>query len=141
MHKGTVGRVHESDDAVVDGAVQNRRNLDHAIGFGRERETREFRNRLFRLLRIREKHPHVPILILAGVGRDADLFGLERGPFHECRNMAAAATGIELPSVIGAFDALSIKVSERERHAAMGAYVAHRRHLALAVTADEDRLS
>ena len=39
MHKGAVGRIHETDDAVVDGAIQNRGDLNHAIGFGGERES------------------------------------------------------------------------------------------------------
>jgi hypothetical protein len=42
--------------------------------------------------------------------------------------------------MVRALDAFSIKMSERERHAAMGTNIAHGRHLALAVAADQNRL-
>lgn len=112
MDEGAMGWIHETDYAVVDGAIEDGRDLHHAVGRGRQWQTRQLRHRLIGLLRIGEKDPHVSIFIPAGIGRDADFSRLKCGAFNQSGDMAAAAARVELPAMVRAFDALAVKMAE-----------------------------
>lgn len=112
MDEGAMGWIHEADDAVVDGAIEDGRDLHHAVGRGWQRQTRQFRHRLIGLLRIGEKDPHVSIFIPAGIGCDADFLCLKWGAFDQSGDMAAAAARVELPAMIRTFDALAVKMAK-----------------------------
>ncbi|CAE6715881.1 hypothetical protein NSPZN2_11445 [Nitrospira defluvii] len=141
VDEGAVRGIHEPDDAVVDGTIQDRGDLDHAIGRGRQRKARQFRYRLIRPLRIGQIHPHVPVCFLARVGGDPDLLGSKRRSLDKGRNVTTATARIKLPSVIGALDPFSVEVTEGQGHASMRTNISHGRHCTLPVTAHENRLS
>ena len=138
MDERAMGWIHQADDAIVDRAIEDGRDLHHAIRRGGQRQTRQIRDRLIELLRIVKKDPHVSIFIPAGIGRNADFLRLKRGTFDQRGDMAAAAARIELPAMVRAFDPLPVKMAERQRHPAMRTDIPHGRDLALAVTADEN---
>ena len=113
MNERAMSWIHQTHDAVVDGALEDGRDLHHAIRRGGQRQTRQIRYRLIGLLRIGKKDPHVTIFIPAGIGRDADFLRLKCGTFDQRGDMAAAATCVELPSMVRAFDTLPVEMAER----------------------------
>ncbi len=113
MDEGAMSWIHQTYDAVVYGALEDGRNLYHAIRRGGQRQTRQIRDWLIGLLRIGKKDPHVTIFIPAGIGRDADFLWLKRGTFDQRGDVAAAATRVELPSMVRAFDTLPVEMAER----------------------------
>ena len=139
MDEGAMGRVHQADDAVVDGAIQQRRNMNHPIGRRGERQSRHLRHDLVRLLRVGNKDPHIAVSLAAGIGRDADFVCLNGGVCDQRRNPLATTGLIEPPAMVGAFDAVAVHLAERERHPPVGANVAHGCDGPLGGFADEDR--
>ena len=129
MDEGSVCRVHQADNSVVDRTVQEGRNLNHAIGRRRQRKRRDVGNCLIRLLRIGDEHPHIAVSFATGVGRHADLLGLDWRALYQSGNALAAAFVVESPAMIGALHAIVAHVSERQRHAAMRANIPHGRDI------------
>src|ERR1700728_3827771 len=145
MNEGTVGGIHEADDAVIDadrhfglqiGEFVLRAeffDLRSQVGSPKGRgESQAWR------ARIGDKHPNKTVLFFAGITARIDaihfemLIGGERGD-----QLALAIVHVELPAVVSALEILSIESAAVERHAAMRAGVAQRKRLSPAITADD----
>jgi len=121
MDKGAVERIHQADNAVIDRAVEQRRKLNHSIGRGRQGKRRDVGNRLMRLQRVWNEHPHITISLMTRIRGHADLVGLDGRPLDERRNVLAPAFVIESPTVITTLHAIAAEPPEGERHSTVRA--------------------
>ena len=78
MDERPVERINQTDDAIIDRAVHQLRNLNHSIRRGRQGERRDVRNRLVRLQRVGDEHPHIAVSFAARIRADANFVGLDR---------------------------------------------------------------
>src|SRR5215467_1562176 len=120
MNEGSVRRVHQPDDGMVD----RRGEADVLDEIGRSFvEPVEQRNlrRCGRILA--KKHPQVSLHLAHRVVTRTDARWGEALARHERRDRGALPVGVEAPAVIAALDFASIEAAGAERHPAMGARV------------------
>src|SRR5215468_4257250 len=139
MDKRAMGRIHEADDAVVNWAVQDRRNVNPPIGRRRQRERQDVGNGLVGLLGVGDEHPHIAVTFTARVGGESDLLRLNRRILDQRWNSSASAARIELPAMVSTFDAVSLHSSKRKWHAAVWADIAQSRDFAFGGPTNHDR--
>src|SRR6516165_9529108 len=138
MDKRPVRRVHQPDHGVVD----RRREADalDEIGWS-SAEPVEYRD----LRRcggiVAEEHPNVPLHLAHRVAAHTDTRRSKRLTRNQRRDQGALSAGIEAPTVIAAFDLVSIEPAGAERHAAMRTWVAQSERGTGRVTTDQDRLA
>ena len=125
MDEGTVGRIQQPDDAIVNGTLQGGRVMNHPIRGRGKRQRQHVRDGLVRLLRVGNEHPYVAIPFTAGVGGDTNFVDLNGGVLDQRRNFPATACLIELPTMIGTFDTVAFHFAEGQWHPTMGTNVAH----------------
>src|SRR5208282_2194890 len=141
MDERTVRGIHQSDDAVVDGA----RQVGGEIGeFVLLAELRNLRcgSRRGRGLReastgragIGNVDPDEIVALFAGIAARVDAVDFQILLRHKrWDQLALAGVGVESPTVVRTFDLLAVELSAGERHAAMRTGVAQGKGLALPV--------
>jgi hypothetical protein len=147
MDDGSVSRVHEADDAVVDADGHFRLQIGHLEfrtelldlrrrvgGLGWLGETRTRRSGIGNI------NPDETVLLFAGItsGIDAiklqSLIGSERGD-----QLTLSVVHIELPSVVRAFEIFAVKLAAIKWHSAVRARIAKRERMSLAIAPDDER--
>src|SRR5271170_5374855 len=144
MHKRSVRRIHESDDAVVHAAWQVRGQVRDLVFPIERRDARRRKRRLdcFRKTgtwrrRFGYENPNVAVVLLAGITPGVDPIHFQFLIGSQRRNeLALAGVSIELPAVVAALQILSVKPPARERHTAVRTGIAQGKRLSLAITAD-----
>src|SRR5262249_30350527 len=112
VHEGTVSRVHQAYNAIVDGAIQKPGKMNQPIWRRWERQWRHIRDSLVWLLRVWDEHPDIAIPFTANISRDADLVHVNRGVFGQCRNPLAPARLIKLPPMVRTLDTVAFHLSK-----------------------------
>src|SRR6516165_3593793 len=131
VDKGTMGGVHQSDDAVIDTGRKIGRQVSclELIPKGEDAGDRDgrlngFRESCSRRWWIRDEHPNVTVLIPASVASGVDAIDLQGLVRSKGRNEPAlSAVRIEPPTVIAAFHFAVLQAAVGKRHAAVRAGV------------------
>src|SRR5882724_11299263 len=112
MHERPVRRVHQPDDGVVDRSGKGDALGEIGIAFLVEAfKQRDFR-RSFRVLA--KKYPDVPLHLASAKVAGMDAVGREGLTRHQRRYQGASPARVESPTVIAAFDLMSIKATGTE---------------------------
>src|SRR5229473_1561991 len=148
MDEGTVRGIHQSDDAMIDGAGQVGGEIGKLVMLAEFRNLRGGSGRGCGLRESRtsrawvgNEDPDEIIALFAGIAAGVDAVDLQSLIGDERRNqLALAGVGVEPPPVVGAFDLLAVELSIGKRHTAMRAGVAEGKGLALSVASNNQRL-
>src|SRR5215469_13816767 len=136
MHKGTVRRVHQPDDGVIDAGAKT----DAFKEVGRTPiEAREARGLGRRGRVLAEEHPNVALYFLYRVAAGVDAVGGKGLAWHKRGYLGAASVRVEPPAVIAALDLMPVKPAGAQRHATMRAQIAQRESRARRVAPDQNR--
>src|SRR5580693_10160928 len=147
MHKRSVRRVHEPDDAVVHVAWQRSGQVRDLVLSAKSWNPRSGRRRLRHLSetgsgrrRLGNKYPNVVVVLLTRVTPRIDPVHFQFLIGSQRRNdLALATVGIKLPSVVAALQTLTVEPPARKRHPPMRAGVSQGKRLSLAIAPDDQR--
>ena len=140
MDEGSVRRIHQPDDRMVDAPRRSRRvsTRSGAPDSSKPSMKRDFR-RAGRV--VAKKDPDVALHLARRVAAGMDAAGENAWPGHQRGDQRCSARRVEAPAMIAAFDLVPVETAGGERHAAVGTEVAQRKSRAGGVTADQDRLA
>src|SRR6266478_1235538 len=141
VDEGAVRGIHQSDDAMVDGARQVGGEISEFVmlaelwnlrcGSGRRCGLRESgAGRAW----VRNEDPDEIVALFAGIAAGVDAVDFQSLLGDKRRDqLALAGVGVESPAVVGAFDLFAVELSTGKRHPAMRAGVAQGKGLALSI--------
>src|SRR5690349_13341123 len=141
MHKWSVRRVHQADDAVIDAARQIGAEIcglifvaEHWHAWRFERGLRTRGEPCSSRPWIRNEDPNEAVVLFTSVISCVDAIDLQLLIGGERRNqLALSAVRVKLPSVIAALYLLSIKLTVGKRHSTMRAGVSQGKGIALGI--------
>src|SRR5271165_5488373 len=138
MDKGTVRRVHQSDNGVIDCSGETDAFDEIGVSFGKSVEVRDF-GRAGRIAT--EIDPDVALHLTRPIAADMDTARLKRLARRQRGDQRTTAPGVEAPAVIAALDLRSVEAAGAEAHAAMRTEVAQCKSGPRRVAADQDRFA
>src|SRR5258708_21628999 len=141
VDEGAVRRIHQADDAVVDGARQVGGEIGEFVmlaefrnvggGSGRGRGLRESGAGW---AGIGNEDPDEVVALFAGIAAGVDAIDFQSLLRDERRNqLALTGVGVKSPAVIRAFDLLAVELPAGKGHSTMGAGVSHGKSYSLLV--------
>ena len=138
VYEGSVCRVHQTDDRVVDMAGEG-----HGEGgVGSAVTDIRYLWRIDHLVRfVAEIDPDIALHLAAGIATHPDPLDIELLSFEQGWNRGTAPLSIEASAVIAALDLAAIEGAGRQRNTTMRADVAQGEGVTVGVAGDQDRFA
>src|SRR5689334_16823957 len=142
VHKGPVGRIHETDDPVIDGAGQFGGEISGLVLVRESGQLRGWKRRVFAAsksrthrARIWNEHPDEAVALFASEVAGVNAINLEVLIGRERGDQAALSRlRVEFPAVIAALDLASIELTAMQRHASVRTGILQRESSSIGVT-------
>lgn len=147
MDERTVRGIHKADDAVIDADRHLCLEVSEFIFVAELFDLRRGVTRFFGLGEtcsgrdgIRDVDPYEIVALLAWVTAGVDAVNLESLIGSKRRDrLTLSVVHVELPAVVKALEAFTVKLATVQRHATMGTGIAQSKSMSLTIAADDER--